>query len=80
MNTQDVIVANDKAAVIVLRPTALDWLNGLRREYNQRYGNDLSLTEVIESAIHHEIWRMAREMGMSEDQVFRVGVPAGQVV
>jgi len=46
----------------------------MRKEFNTRFDQDLSLEYLIEGAIMNEIWRLSREMYMSEEQTFRIGI------
>lgn len=52
----------------------LQWLEEMRKEYNRRFANDLTLEFILDGAIINEIWRLSREMRMSEEQTFSIGI------
>ena len=55
----------------------LQWLDEMRKEYNRRFENDLTLEFILEGAIINEIWRLSREMRMSEEKTFSIGIEGG---
>ncbi len=55
----------------------LQWLDEMRKEYNRRFENNLTLEFIIEGAIINEIWRLSREMLMSEERTFSIGIEGG---
>ena len=75
MSTQ-VLVQSQELQPIVVAFTShnLEWLEAMRKEFNTRFDQDLSLEHLIEGAIMNEIWKLSREMYMSEEQTFRIGI------
>ncbi len=75
MSTQ-VLVQSQERQPIVLAFTShnLEWLEAMRKEFNRRFDNDLTLEQILEGAIINEIWKLSREMYMSENQTFSIGI------
>jgi len=75
MNSQVMIQSQGRQPLEVSFTTSnLQWLDEMRKEYNRRFENDLTLEFIIEGAIINEIWRLSREMLMSEERTFSIGI------
>jgi len=74
--SSQVLVQSQERQPIVLAFTShnLEWLDAMRKEFNRRFDNDLTLEQILEGAIINEIWKLSREMYMSEEQTFRIGI------
>jgi len=75
MSTQVLVQSQERQPIVVAFTSHyLEWLEAMRKEFNTRFDQDLSLEYLIEGAIMNEIWRLSREMYMSEEQTFRIGI------
>ncbi len=75
MNSQVMIQSQGRQPLEVSFTTSnLQWLDEMRKEYNRRFENNLTLEFIIEGAIINEIWRLSREMLMSEERTFSIGI------
>jgi len=78
MNSQVMIQSQGRQPFVVSFTTSnLQWLDEMRKEYNRRFENDLTLEFILQGAIINEIWRLSREMRMSEEQTFSIGITGG---
>jgi len=60
--------------VVSFSTSNLQWLEEMRNEYNRRFENDLTLVFILDGAIINEIWRLCREIRMSEERTFSIGI------
>ncbi|OPY44061.1 MAG: hypothetical protein A4E42_01096 [Methanoregulaceae archaeon PtaU1.Bin222] len=75
MSTQVLVQSQERQPIVVAFTSHnLEWLDAMRKEFNTRFDQDLSLEHLIEGAIMNEIWKLSREMYMSEEQTFRIGI------
>jgi len=75
MSTQVLVQSQERQPIVVAFTSHnLEWLDAMRKEFNMRFDQDLSLEHLIEGAIMNEIWKLSREMYMSEEQTFRIGI------
>jgi len=78
MISQVMIQSQGRQPLVVSFSTSnLQWLDEMRKEYNRRFENDLTLEFILQGAIINEIWRLSREMRMSEEQTFSIGITGG---
>jgi len=78
MNSQVMIQSQGRQPLEVSFTTSnLQWLDEIRKEYNRRFENDLTLEFILDGAIINEIWRLSREMQMSEERTFSIGIEGG---
>jgi len=75
MNTQVVIQSQERQPLVVAFTSHnLEWLDTMRREFNRRFDQDLTIEQILDGAIINEIWNLSREMRMSENQTFSIGI------
>jgi hypothetical protein len=75
MSTQVLVQSQERQPIVVAFTSHnLECLEAMRKEFNTRFDQDLSLEHLIEGAIMNEIWKLSREMYMSEEQTFRIGI------
>ena len=75
MSSQVLIQSQEHQPIVVAFTSHnLEWLEAMRKEFNRRFDNDLTLEQILEGAIINEIWKLSREMYMSEEQTFRIGI------
>ena len=75
MSAQVVVQSNGRQPrVVTFTTTNLEWLDAIREEYNRRFEHDLTIEQVLDYAIISEIWSLSREMYLSEEQTFRIGI------
>lgn len=75
MSTQVLIQSQERLPIIVsFTSHNLEWLEAMRKEFNRRFDQDLTIEQILEGAIINEIWKLSREMYMSEEQTFRIGI------
>ena len=75
MSSQVVVQSQERLPIVVAFTSHnLEWLEAMRKEFNRRFDNDLTLEQILEGAIINEIWKLSREMYMSEEQTFRIGI------
>ena len=65
--------------VVTFTTTSLEWLDAMREEYNRRFEHDLTIEQVLDYAIISEIWSLSRDMYLSEEQTFRIGIQGESV-
>ena len=75
MSTQVLVQSQERQPIVVAFTSHnLEWLEAMRKEFNRRFDNDLTLEQILEGAIINEIWKLSREMYMSENQTFSIGI------
>ncbi len=75
MSTQVLVQSQERQPIVVAFTSHnLEWLEAMRKEFNRRFDNDLTLEQILEGAIINEIWKISREMYMSEEQTFKIGI------
>ena len=75
MSTQVIVQSQERQPIVVAFTSHnVEWLDAMRREFNRRFDQDLTIEQVLEGAIMNEIWKLSREMYMSEEQTFRIGI------
>ncbi|HOW34763.1 MAG TPA: hypothetical protein PLN32_09970 [Methanoregulaceae archaeon] len=75
MSTQVIVQSQERYPIVVsFTSHNLEWLEAMRKEFNRRFDNDLTLEQILEGAIINEIWKLSREMYLSEEQTFRIGI------
>lgn len=75
MSTQVVIQSQERQPIVVAFTSHnLEWLDAMRSEFNRRFDQDLTIEQILEGAIINEIWKLSREMYMSEEQTFKIGI------
>jgi len=75
MSSQVLVQSQERQPIVVsFTSHNLEWLESMRKEFNRRFDNDLTLEQILEGAIINEIWKLSREMYMSEEQTFRIGI------
>jgi len=75
MSSQVLVQSQERQPIVVAFTSHnLEWLEAMRKEFNRRFDNDLTLEQIIEGAIINEIWKLSREMYMSENQTFSIGI------
>jgi len=75
MSTQVVVQSQESQPIVVAFTSHnLEWLEAMRKEFNRRFDNNLTIEQLLEGAIINEIWKLSREMYMSEEQTFRIGI------
>ncbi len=75
MSTQVLIQSQERLPIIVsFTSHNLEWLEAMRKEFNRRFDQDLTIEQILEGAVINEIWKLSREMYMSEEQTFRIGI------
>ena len=75
MSSQVLVQSQERQPIVVAFTSHnLEWLEAMRKEFNRRFDNDLTLAQILEGAIINEIWKLSREMYMSEEQTFRIGI------
>jgi len=75
MSTQVLIQSQERLPIVVsFTSHNLEWLEAMRKESNRRFDQDLTIEQILEGAIINEIWKLSREMYMSEEQTFRIGI------
>jgi len=75
MSTQVLVQSPERQPIAVAFTSHnLEWLEAMRKEFNRRFDNNLTLEEILEGAIINEIWKLSREMYISEEQTFRIGI------
>lgn len=75
MSTQVLVQSQERQPLVVAFTSHnLEWLEAMRKEFNRRFDNDLTIEQLLEGAIINEIWKLSREMYMSEEQTFRIGI------
>jgi len=78
MSTQVVIQSQERQPIVVAFTSHnLEWLDAMRSEFNRRFDQDLTIEQILEGAIINEIWKLSREMRMSENQTFSIGIQGG---
>ena len=75
MSTQVLIQSQERLPIVVsFTSHNLEWLEAMRKEFNHRFDHDLTIEQILEGAIINEIWKLSREMYMSEEQTFKIGI------
>jgi uncharacterized protein (DUF608 family) len=75
MSTQIVVQSQERQPIVVAFTSHnLEWLEAMRKEFNRRFDNNLTIEQLLEGAIINEIWKLSREMYMSEEQTFGIGI------
>jgi len=75
MSTQVIVQSQERQPIVVAFTFHnLEWLEAMRKEFNRKFDNDLTIEQILEGAILNEIWKLSREMYMSEEQTFRIGI------
>jgi len=75
MSTQVIVQSQERQPIVVAFTSHnLEWLEAMRKEFNRRFDNNLTIELILEGAIINEIWKLSREMYMSEEQTFRIGI------
>ena len=75
MSSQVLVQSQERQPIVVAFTSHhLEWLEAMRKEFNRWFDNDLAIEELLERAIINEIWKLSREMYMSEEQTFRIGI------
>jgi len=75
MSTQVIVQSQERQPIVVAFTSHnLEWLEAMRKEFNRRFDNNLNIEQLLEGAIINEIWKLSREMYMSEEQTFRIGI------
>jgi len=75
MSTQVLVQSQERLPVVVsFTSHNLEWLEAMRKEFNRRFDQDLAIEQILEGAIINEIWKLSREMYMSEEKTFRIGI------
>jgi len=75
MSTQVLVQSPERQPIAVAFTSHnLEWLEAMRKEFNRRFEQDLTIEQILEGAIINEIWKLAREMRMSENQTFSIGI------
>ena len=75
MSSQVLVQSQERQPIVVAFTSHnLEWLEAMRKEFNQRFDNNLTLEQILEGAIINEIWALSREMRMTENQTFSIGI------
>ena len=75
MSSQVLVQSQERQPIVVAFTSHnLEWLEAMRKEFNRRFDNNLTIEQLLEGAIINEIWKLSREMYMSEEQTFRIGI------
>lgn len=75
MSTQVIVQSQERQPLAVAFTSHnIEWLDAMRREFNRRFDQDLTIEQVLEGAIMNEIWKLSRDMYMNEEQTFRIGI------
>ena len=75
MSSQVLVQSQERQPIVVAFTSHnLEWLEAMRKEFNRKFDNDLTLEQILEGAIINEVWKLSREMYMSEEQTFRIGI------
>ena len=75
MSSQILVQSQERQPIVVAFTSHnLEWLEAMRKAFNRRFDNDLTIEQILEGAIINEIWKLSREMYMSEEQTFRIGI------
>ena len=75
MSTQVIVQSQERQPIVVAFTSHnLEWLEAMRKEFNRRFDNNLTIEQLLEGAIINEIWKLSREMYMSENQTFSIGI------
>jgi len=75
MSTQVIVQSQERQPLVVsFTSHYLEWLEAMRKEFNRRFDQDLTIEQVLDGAIMNEIWKLSRGMYMNEEQTFRIGI------